>query len=194
MTGSWVAKGASPTIETKVPNASRAASQSRRARSGSLNGFGINMAKNTVSERAAYNTPMNSNAANHDPLADVDRASLIHPFSWLREYAAGDSRDPRIITGGKGIRIRDSQGNELIDVFAGVYCVHAGYGRTEITEAIHAAAQKLAYYHAYSGFSNEPAILLARKILELMPPGMQRVYFGLSGSDANETQLKLVWY
>ena len=137
---------------------------------------------------------MNSNAANHDPLADVDRASLIHPFSWLREYAAGDSRDPRIITGGKGIRIRDSQGNELIDVFAGVYCVHAGYGRTEITEAIHAAAQKLAYYHAYSGFSNEPAILLARKILELMPPGMQRVYFGLSGSDANETQLKLVWY
>ena len=127
-------------------------------------------------------------------LADLDRRTLIHPFTPLQSYAAGETEDPYIVTGASGLRIRDMAGRELIDAFAGVYCVHAGYGRREIADAIDAQARALAYYHSYSGFSSRPAIDLAAKVLELMPEGMQRVYFGLSGSDANETQLKIVWY
>ncbi len=127
-------------------------------------------------------------------LEELDRASLIHPFTNLRSYAAGEAGDARIITGGKGAWIRDQHGREMLDAFAGLYCVNVGYGRTEIADAISEQAHKLAYYHAYATASNEPAIRLADKILSMAPAGMQRVYFGLSGSDANETQVKLVWY
>src|SRR5688572_20173528 len=98
-------------------------------------------------------------------LQEQDRASLIHPFTALRQFAAGEVGGPRIVTGGEGIRIRDRDGNELIDAFAGLYCVNVGYGRKEIADAIHREALKLAYYHVYAGHSNEPAIELSRRVL-----------------------------
>lgn len=127
-------------------------------------------------------------------LEAADRASLLHPFTPLRAFADGDFGPPRIVEGGTGIRIRDKRGTELIDAFSGLYCVNIGYGRTEIADAIHAQARSLAYYHSYAGHSSEPAILLAEKILQWAPTGMSKVFFGLSGSDANETQVKIVWY
>jgi L-2,4-diaminobutyrate transaminase len=127
-------------------------------------------------------------------LQERDRASVIHPFTPLRQFAAGESGGPRIVTGGSGIRIRDRDGIELIDAFAGLYCVNVGYGRKEIADAIHAEALKLAYYHAYAGNTNEPVIELSRRVLALAPGNMRRIYYGLSGSDGNETQVKLVWY
>ena len=130
----------------------------------------------------------------NDSLERLDQASLIHPFTSLRAYAAGESGPPRIVTGGKGAWIRDQNGREFLDAFAGLYCVNVGYGRDEIADAIADQAHKLAYYHAYAGATNEPAIRLADKMLSLAPDNMRRVYFGLSGSDANETQIKLVWY
>jgi L-2,4-diaminobutyrate transaminase len=127
-------------------------------------------------------------------LQQLDRDTVLHPFTHLGHYAAGESGGPRIITGAEGIRVRDSEGREFIDAFAGVYAVHAGYGRREIADAIHAEALKLAYYPTHGGYSNEPAIRLASRLLEMAPGQMRRVLYGLSGSDANETQLKLVWY
>lgn len=127
-------------------------------------------------------------------LEAADRASLLHPFTLLKPFAAGDLGPPRIMATGKGIRVRDRGGVELIDAFSGLYCVNVGYGRTEIADAIHAQARELAYYHSYAGHSNEPAILLAEKMLAMAPPGMSKVFFGLSGSDANETQVKIAWY
>lgn len=127
-------------------------------------------------------------------LEQLDRQSLIHPFTALRAFSDGKTPDPRIVETGSGIRIRDSQGRELIDAFAGLYCVNVGYGRSEIADAIHAQAKKLAYVHSYAMQSHEPGIRLAAKILDWAPDSMRRVFFGLSGSDANETQLKLVWY
>lgn len=127
-------------------------------------------------------------------LEAADRASILHPFTPLRSFAAGDFGPPRIVEGGSGIRIRDKRGVELIDAFSGLYCVNIGYGRTEIADAIHAQAKSLAYYHSYAGHSSEPAIRLAEKMLQWAPPGMAKVFFGLSGSDANETQVKIVWY
>lgn len=123
-----------------------------------------------------------------------DRATLLHPFTLLRQFAAGEAGEPRIITGGEGIRIRDRDGRELIDAFAGIYCNHIGYGRREIADAMHEQALQLGFYHSFRGYTNEPAIRLAERVLALAPEGMQRILFGTSGSDANEAALKIVWY
>jgi len=131
-------------------------------------------------------------------LQAADRATLLHPFTPLRQFASGEAGEPRIVVGGEGIRIRLRDGKELIDAFAGIYCNHVGYGRREIADAIHEEALKLAYYHSFRGYSNEPAIRLGQRVLAMAPPSatnrMQRIQFGLTGSDANETQLKIVWY
>jgi len=128
------------------------------------------------------------------PLEAIDRSSVLHPFTNLKQFASGALGDPRIMVGGAGIRVRDRNGRESIDGFSGLYCTNVGYGRTEIADAIHNQAASLAYYHSYAGHSSEPAILLTQKILALAPANMERVFFGLSGSDANETQVKLIWY
>jgi L-2,4-diaminobutyrate transaminase len=92
------------------------------------------------------------------------------------------------------VYIEDRDGNRLLDAFAGLYCVNVGYGRSEIAEAIAAQAKELAYYHAYVGHGTEASITLAKMVLERAPKTMSKVYFGLGGSDANETNVKLVWY
>jgi L-2,4-diaminobutyrate transaminase len=140
------------------------------------------------------NDPNTADPTSTEALQQLDRATLLHPFTSLRQFAAGESGQPRIITGGEGIRLRDRDGRELIDAFAGIYCNHVGYGRREIADAIHEQALKLGYYHSFRGYSNEPAIRLGQRVLAMAPGRMQRIQFGLSGSDANETQLKIVWY
>ena len=126
-------------------------------------------------------------------LEELDRAHFFHPSTHLGKHARGESPE-RVIVGGKGLYIVDSKGRESLDAFAGLYCVNVGYGRAEIAQAIGDQAAKLAYYHAYVGHASEPAILLASRIIRHAPAGMRAVYFGLSGSDANETQLKLIRY
>ncbi|MET0338209.1 MAG: aminotransferase class III-fold pyridoxal phosphate-dependent enzyme, partial [Caulobacter sp.] len=102
-------------------------------------------------------------------LAEVDRSSLIHPFTPLRSYAEGQGPATRVVTGGEGAWIYDADGARVLDAFAGLYCVNVGYGRTEIAEAIAEQAHKLAYYHAYAGATNEPAVRLAEKMLAKAP-------------------------
>jgi L-2,4-diaminobutyrate transaminase len=126
-------------------------------------------------------------------LEALDRAHVFHPSTNLEAHARGIT-PARIITGGEGAWVVDRDGRRLLDAFAGLYCVNVGYGRREIADAVHRQMQELAYYHAYAGHGSEPAILLSKRIIELAPAGMSRVYYGLSGSDANETQIKLVWY
>ncbi|AOU97095.1 hypothetical protein BI364_02925 [Acidihalobacter yilgarnensis] len=127
-------------------------------------------------------------------LEAADRAYVLHPSTQLKAHAHGLSGGPQIITGGQGATIRDAHGNEFLDGFAGLYCVNIGYGRTEVADAISRQAHALAYYHSYAGYSNEPLIELSERLIRMAPAGMSRVYYGLSGSDANETQIKLVWY
>ena len=69
-------------------------------------------------------------------IAEMDRKSVLHPFTQVKDFASGKIGDPTIVETGKGIRIRDAHGNELIDGFAGLYCVNIGYGRAEVAEAI----------------------------------------------------------
>ncbi len=129
----------------------------------------------------------------NDHLDDWDRRHFFHPSTHMASHARGESPN-RIVTGGQGVYITDRDGNCSLDAFAGLYCVNVGYGRSEIGDAIAEQARRLAYYHAYVGHGSEPAIELAHMIIERAPKDMSRVYFGLSGSDANETNIKLVWY
>ena len=100
----------------------------------------------------------------------------------------------RIITGAEGVHITDREGRTSLDAFAGLYCVNVGYGRMEIAEAIAKQAHELAYYHSYVGHGTEASITLSKMIAERAPEGMNHVYYGMSGSDANETNIKLIWY
>ena len=129
----------------------------------------------------------------NDLLETWDRENFFHPSTHLADFARGTAPQ-RVVTGGSGCHIEDRDGNRLLDAFAGLYCVNVGYGRPEIAEAIAEQARELAYYHAYVGHGTEASITLAKMVLDRAPEGMSKVYFGLSGSDANETNIKLVWY
>ncbi len=129
----------------------------------------------------------------NDQLDRWDRAHFLHPSTAFGQHARGESAT-RIVNTASGVYIEDRDGNRLLDAFAGLYCVNVGYGRTEIAEAIAAQAHELAYYHAYVGHGTEASITLARMVAERAPAHMNKVYFGLGGSDANETNVKLVWY
>ncbi|HTT84970.1 MAG TPA: aspartate aminotransferase family protein [Rhizomicrobium sp.] len=126
-------------------------------------------------------------------LAAWDRDHFFHPSTHMGAHARGESAT-RVIAGGDGVYITDADGKRSLDAFAGLYCVNVGYGRNEIADAIAEQARQLAYYHAYAGHGSEVSIRLAKMIIDRAPNGMSRVYFGLSGSDANETIIKLVWY
>jgi L-2,4-diaminobutyrate transaminase len=117
---------------------------------------------------------------------------LLHPTTHTANHARGDVPG-RIVTGGEGVYIEDRDGNRLLDAFAALYCVNAGYGRTEIADAMSEQAHKLAFFHSFAGQGNEPAIRLAKMIMDRAPDHMARVYFGLSGSDANESNVKYAW-
>ena len=122
-----------------------------------------------------------------------DRDHFFHPSTHMGMHARGETPN-RIMAGAEGVFVFDTAGRRSLDAFAGLYCVNVGYGRKEIAEAIAEQARQLPYYHAYAGHGSEPSIRLAKMIIDRAPKGMSRVFFGLSGSDANETNIKLVWY
>ncbi|QWK79215.1 aspartate aminotransferase family protein [Ochrobactrum sp. BTU1] len=122
-----------------------------------------------------------------------DRDHFFHPSTHMGMHARGET-PTRVLKGGEGVYIEDISGRKSLDAFAGLYCVNVGYGRTEIADAIAEQARNLAYYHAYVGHGTEVSIALAKMIIDRAPQHMSRVYFGLSGSDANETNMKLIWY
>ena len=131
-------------------------------------------------------------------LHHADRASVLHPSTSITDFASG-KLPSTIVDSASGVRIRDTEGHELIDAFAGLYCVNIGYGRTEVADAIARQAHQLAYYHTYAGHSTEELIRLSDRLVKMAPISnggvpMQRVFYGTSGSDANETNAKLVWY
>jgi len=132
----------------------------------------------------------------------MDHASVLHPSTNVSDFAHGKVPSTVLETA-SGVRIRLSEeggeSRELIDAFAGLYCVNIGYGRTEVADAIARQAHQLAYFHTYAGHSTEELIRLSNRLVKMAPvcsggSKAQRVFYGTSGSDANETQAKLVWY
>ena len=129
-------------------------------------------------------------------LEDIDRESVFHPNTSISDHM---KKGPVIFSDGRGVRIRDQKGRDIIDCGAGLWCVNIGYGRPEMAETARKAVESLAYHHLFGGASNEPAILLAERVLKLFQersgaPHLSKVFFGMGGSDANDTNYKLVRY
>ena len=130
---------------------------------------------------------------NNESYEKLDRKNFIHPLTHLGKFERGEIPN-RIMESASGVRIKDSTGKEYIDAFAGLYCVNVGYGRKEIIDAIKKQASQLAYYHSYYGNATEASIKLSDMIIDRSPNNMKKIYFGLTGSDANETNIKLLWH
>ncbi len=128
---------------------------------------------------------------NSPDLEELDRKYLFHPFTALADH---EKNGPTVIVKGEGVRLEDNHGRRYIDGMAGLWCVNVGYGRTEIADAIRAQAVTLPYFHSFSSWGTDTPVLLAEKVIGMAPEGMSKVFFGQSGSDANDTQVKLVWY
>lgn len=122
-----------------------------------------------------------------------DRDHFFHPSTHMGAHARGET-PTRVVAGGEGVYITDTTGRKSLDAFAGLYCVNVGYGRTEVAEAIARQAYKLAYYHSYAAHTTEELARLSDRLVRMSPGNMSKVFYGLSGSDANETQAKIVWY
>ncbi len=125
-----------------------------------------------------------------DDLREMDLESLLHPYTNFEDIA---EHGALVMKGAHGVRVTDIHGREYIDALAGLWCVDVGYGRQEIASAIADQARQMAFFHTFFGMANEPSIRLADRLKKMMPWPMARVFFGLSGSDANDTQIKFVW-
>jgi 4-aminobutyrate--pyruvate transaminase len=124
-------------------------------------------------------------------LAVRDIETLVHPYTNLATHR---EVGPLVLESGKGVFVYDTAGKEYIEGMAGLWCTSLGYSNQELVEAAYEQLKKLPYTHIFSGRSNDPAIELAEKLKEIAPVPISKVFYGASGSDANDTQVKLVWY
>lgn len=113
-----------------------------------------------------------------------------HPFTDHKELAALGG--PRIITKAEGVWLTDSHGARIIDAMAGLWCVNVGYGRRELADVAYRQLSDLSFYHGFFKTTTEPTVRLAAKLAELTPPGLSRAFFANSGSEANDTIVRMV--
>jgi L-2,4-diaminobutyrate transaminase len=127
------------------------------------------------------------------PTQDITPAHhpLLHPFASVTE---NQGAAPIMMVRADGVHVYDSAGAAYLDGMSGMWCVNVGYGRDEIVQAMADQARRLPFYHTFLSSTNEPAARLADRLTRLAPAGHRHVFFGVSGSDANDTQVKLVWY
>ena len=130
--------------------------------------------------------------SNHMPTAELqalDAAHHMHPFTTNSELA---ERGARVITRAKGVYLTDSDGNQILDAMAGLWCVNIGYGRQEMADVAARQMQELPFYNTFFMTTHVPAIALSQEIAKLAPEGMNHVFFAGSGSEANDTNIRLV--
>ncbi len=130
---------------------------------------------------------MNTNR--FDELAALDRAHLVHPVAAWRQHEA---RGPLLLTGARGAWLTDAHGHELLDAFAGLWCVNVGYGQESVVQAATAQLRQLPYATGYFGFASEPAIRLAAKLAEITPASLTRAYLTLGGSEAVDAAVRFI--
>ena len=124
-------------------------------------------------------------------LVALDRAHLIHPVT---SYRGHEQRGVTVLQSGRGAFVTDSSGRELIDGFAGLWCVNAGYGQQSIVDAAAEQMRRLPYATGYFDLGSEPAIRLAARLAELAPGDLDHVYFTLGGSDAVDSAVRFIQY
>jgi len=122
-------------------------------------------------------------------LQELDAAHYLHPFT---DHKSLGERGARIIERADGVYLWDSEGNRILDGMAGLWCVNVGYGRSELAEAAYKQMLELPYYNSFFQCAHPPAVKLAAEIAALAPAHMNRVFFTGSGSEANDTVLRMV--
>ncbi|QND17159.1 aspartate aminotransferase family protein (plasmid) [Rhizobium leguminosarum bv. trifolii] len=124
-------------------------------------------------------------------LIELDRAHLIHPVA---SYRGHEKLGVRVLASAKGATVTDASGKQLIDGFAGLWCVNAGYGHESIVEAAARQMRELPYATAYFGLGSEPAIRLAGELADRAPGDLNHIYFTLGGSDAVDSTVRFIRY
>jgi 4-aminobutyrate--pyruvate transaminase len=124
-------------------------------------------------------------------LATRDIETLVHPYTNLDTFRQSG---PLVLERGQGVHVFDSAGKPYIEGLAGLWCTALGYGNEELVEAAAAQMRKLPFSHLFGGKSHDPAIELAERLKEIAPVPVSKVFFCNSGSEANDSQIKLVWY
>ena len=131
--------------------------------------------------------------ASHLPnsLAARDAAVLLHPYTT----AVANERDgPLVMTRGEGVYVHDENGKQYIEGMGGLWCVSLGFGEERLADAAAEQIRRLSFYHGFNQKGHEPQIELAERLLALAPVPMSKVFFANSGSEANDSAIKMIWY
>ena len=134
---------------------------------------------------------MDSTHAGGNSVAARDVASVLHPYTDLYTHL---QTGPVVVARGDGVRVWDDSGREYIESVAGLWCASLGFSNARLTAAATRQLQALPFHHGFTGKSNEPMVRLAEMLLERAPVPMSRVFFANSGSEANDTAVKMIWY
>ena len=139
-----------------------------------------------LSQDAIMNAPTRPNS-----LAARDVASVLHPYT---DAVALRDAGPIVMVRGEGVRVWDDQGRDYIEAVAGLWCASLGFSNERLARAAYDQMRRLPFYHAFTAKSHEPMIQLAEMLLERAPVSMARAFFANSGSEANDTAVKMIWY
>ena len=134
-------------------------------------------------------TPPATAARNSNAARDI--ANVLHPYTDHRAHA---KNGPLVIARGEGVKVWDDQGKEYIEGVAGLWCAALGFDSKRLADVAHQQMLKLPFYHAFGAKSHEPLIDLSEMLIERAPCPMSKVFYANSGSEANDTAIKMVWY
>ncbi|WP_029043410.1 MULTISPECIES: aspartate aminotransferase family protein [Cupriavidus] len=124
-------------------------------------------------------------------LSSADIANQLHPYTNLGVH---ETTGPMIITRGEGVYVYDDKGNRYLEGLAGLFCASLGFSNDRLADAADRQMRKLPFYHAFGHKASEPSIRLAERLIGMAPAPMSKVFFANSGSEANDTAIKLAWY
>lgn len=131
-------------------------------------------------------------SSNNPQTLEWQALSSEHHLAPFSDFKQLKEKGPRIITRAKGVYLWDSEGNKILDGMAGLWCVAIGYGRDELAEAASRQMRELPYYNLFFQTAHPPALQLAKAISDVAPDGMNHVFFAGSGSEGNDTVLRMV--
>ncbi|MCE3270954.1 MAG: Adenosylmethionine-8-amino-7-oxononanoate aminotransferase [Ramlibacter sp.] len=120
-----------------------------------------------------------------------DIGAQIHPYTNLSTH---QEAGPMVITRGEGVYVYDDKGNRYLEALAGLFCASLGFSNQRLADAADRQMRQLPFYHAFGGKATEPSVRLAEKLLAMAPVPMSKVFFANSGSEANDTAMKIAWY
>ena len=124
-----------------------------------------------------------------EAIQKLDSAHYLHPFTDFKDL---NEKGARVMVKGQGVYLWDSEGKKILDGMSGLWCVNVGYGRTSISEAVYKQMETLPFYNSFFNTTNVPAVQLAAKLVEISPAQFNHVFFTGSGSEGNDTNLRMV--